>query len=280
MKIAISTESSADLSSALKKMFNIHTIPLTITLGEESFFDSEDAGKKIFEYVEKTKQLPKTSAVNEYQFKEYFEDLLQSCDEVIHLSMGAETSCTCANAKLAAKGLKNVTVIDTKNLCGGMTLLCITAAKLRDKGLTSAEIIAAIEEKIPHVRLNFVPKKLDYLRYGGRCSALQYLGANLLKIRPTITMLDGKVGVGKKYIGNMSSCFSKMCQDVLEKANPDFDMAVIAYTTIDKNQLDFAQTLLKERGFEEIYPIVANGTISCHVGEYAMGIMFIEKSKK
>lgn len=279
MKIAISVESSADLSAELKNKFNITSVPLTIVLGDEEIVDSEDAGKQIFEFVSKTKIMPKTCAVNEYQFKEYFENLLKNYDEVVHLSMSSDISCTYKNAISATENLKKVHVIDTRSLCGGIALLAIYAAKLAKQGLSSKEIVQKVSDRINDVQLNFIPNKLDYLRHGGRCSMLQMLGANLLKIHPTITMANGKTRVGKKYIGTMDSCFKKLCEDVIRKNNPDKSVAIIAYTTITQKQLDFAYDFLREQGFEEIYDIVANGTISSHCGESAMGIMFLNNKK-
>ncbi len=279
MKIAISVESSADLSSELKNKFNISSVPLTIVLGDEEIVDSEDAGKKIFEFVAKTKIMPKTCAVNEYQFKEYFENLLKNYDEVVHLSMSSDISCTYKNAISVSKNLKQVHIIDTRSLCGGIALLAIYAAKLAKQGLASKEIVQKVSDRINDIQLNFIPNKLDYLRHGGRCSMLQMLGANLLKIHPTITMANGKTGVGKKYLGTMDSCFKKLCEDVIRNNNPDKSVAIIAYTTITQKQLDFAYDFLRQQGFEEIYDIVANGTISSHCGESAMGIMFLNNKE-
>ncbi len=278
MKIAISVESSADLSKQIKQKYNISSTPLTIVLGETEMEDCEDAGKKIFEFVQKNKIMPKTCAVNEFQFNEYFSNLLKDYDSVIHISMSSEISCTCLNAKTAAQAFDGkVFVIDSRSLCGGIALLAIYAAKLVEQGLSCQKIIDKVTARIPYVKLCFVPNKLDYLKNGGRVSALALLGANLLKIHPTILMKDGKTGVGKKYIGSIGSCFRKLCEDNLRDASPDKSVAIIAYTNIDQDQLDFAYDFLKQKGFEEIYDIVANGTIASHCGEYAMGIMFIEK---
>ena len=70
--------------------------------------------------------------------------------------------------------------------------------------------------------------------------------------------------------------FKKLCEDVVSQCDPDKSLALIAYTTITDNQLQFAYNFLKEKGFKEIYDVRANGTISSHCGESAMGIMFLE----
>ena len=76
MKIIISTESTCDLTKELIEENNISIIPYTVLLGEDIVTDDASVPAKIFEYVEKTKQLPKTSAINEQTYTEYFEMML------------------------------------------------------------------------------------------------------------------------------------------------------------------------------------------------------------
>ncbi len=277
MKIAISTESSADLSQEVLDKFGIKTTPLTITLGEDSYLDGTFPISKIFDYVNKNKELPRTSAVNEYQFTEYFENLLKEYDAVVHLSMSSKVSCTCSNAVAASQKFDNVFVVDTLSLCGGMALLCIYAQKINNGTLTPQEIVDKVTEKLSKVRVNFVVNKLDYLKHGGRCNFLQLLGANLLKIRPTISMINGKTTSGKKYIGPLDVSYKKMLEDVLKDKDPDKSAVVIPYTTIDEKSLAYAKNFVKQRGFEEVYELQTNSTIASHCGELAMGLIFIEK---
>ena len=65
MKIAITTETTCDLSQDLLKKYNIITIPFTVTLGERSEPDGIITGKDLIDYTMKTGQLGRTSAVNE-----------------------------------------------------------------------------------------------------------------------------------------------------------------------------------------------------------------------
>ena len=79
MKIAISTESTCDLSQELIDQNNINIIPYTVILGDEMVTDNADVPARIFKYVSETGELPKTSAINEMTYKEYFEGLKTIC---------------------------------------------------------------------------------------------------------------------------------------------------------------------------------------------------------
>ena len=116
MKIAISAESTIDLTPELVEKYDIKIVQFTINLGEEAFFDKDISPQDIFEYVEKNKLLPKTSAVNQFQFEQHFENILKEYDAIIHFSLSSEMSSACENAKTASAKFKNVFVIDTRSL--------------------------------------------------------------------------------------------------------------------------------------------------------------------
>ena len=63
MKIAISAESTLDLSKELIKQYDVHVIPFTVLLGEEAYLDGDITSQDIFDYVEKNKILPKTHSI-------------------------------------------------------------------------------------------------------------------------------------------------------------------------------------------------------------------------
>ena len=75
MKIAISAESTIDLPKEQLARFDIHTLPFTLNLGDKSVLDGEIRPEDLFAFTDKTGQLPKTSAVNEYQYREHFKKL-------------------------------------------------------------------------------------------------------------------------------------------------------------------------------------------------------------
>ena len=172
MKIAISLESTADLPQSLIEKYNIEIIPYSVILGDTVVTDDASLPAKIFEYVEKTKELPKTSAINEMQYKEYFENLLKDNDAVVHLSLSSGLTSSTSHAQTAAEKLKNVYVIDSKSLSTGLGLLVLYAADLADAGEEPEAIVKKVEERIPYVQASFVVERLDYLYKGGRCSAL------------------------------------------------------------------------------------------------------------
>ena len=142
--------------------------------------------------------------------------------------------------------------------------------------MDAKEIADRVNARVPNVQASFVLKKLEYLYKGGRCSALSYFGANLLKIRPQIILKEGKMGPYKKYRGNMDKVVANYCKDTLEEFNnPDLSLGFVTYTTATEEMVNVARQSLIDRGFKTIYCTKAGATISSHCGENTLGILYI-----
>lgn len=277
MKIAISVETMADLSAEVIEKYDLKVIPFSVLLGDKTYLDSEITADDIIKFVDENNILPKTSAINNYSYETFFNELLNDYDAVIHFSVSSKLSSSCFNAKTVAASMQNVYVVDTLTLSTGIALLALYACDLRKEGLDAKTIYEKCLRRVDYVQVSFALKRIDYLYKGGRCNMLSYLGANILKIRPQIILKDGKmVGGKKKYRGNFLHVVDKYCSDILEEYNnPDLTRAFFTYTTATQEIKDCVINHLKERGFKDIIVTRTGGTITSHCGEECMGILFI-----
>lgn len=281
MKIAISTESTLDLPKELQKEYDISVIPFTVILGDKSGLDGDITPTEIFEYVDKTGILPKTAAVNEFQFDQYFTKLLRNHDAVIHISLSSGISSACQNAMAAASIMKNVYVIDSESLSTGIALLAIYARKLANEGLKPEEIVEKVKARVPYVQASFVINSLNYLHKGGRCSGLARFSAALFRIKPQIIVANGKMSPQKKYSGKNEKCVDNYCRDTLEEFNnPDLSIAFVTHSHATPEMVNIAKEHLKKRGFKTIYETVAQATITSHCGPKTLGILYINDGTK
>ena len=281
MKIAISCESTVDLPKVLLEKFNIKTIPFTLLIGNNTKLDGEINPDEIIDFVNKNKTLPKTSAVNQFQYEEFFSSILNDYDAIIHFSLSSKISSAYFNALNASKNFKNVYIVDTLSLSTGIALLAIYARKLIDEGDDVKNIYEKCVSRVKSLQVSFVLNRIDYLYKGGRCSMLSLLGANLLRIKPQIIVDCGKMISGKKYRGNFDFVVKNYINDTLnEFNNPDLNNVFITYTTANNDIVDYAYKALKNRGFKNIYVTRANGTITCHCGENCLGILYFNDGDK
>ncbi|HHV75747.1 MAG TPA: DegV family protein [Syntrophothermus lipocalidus] len=281
--IKITADSTCDLSSEILEKLNITLTPLYILVGDEMFRDGVDIKPvDIFRYVDEQGKTCKTAAVNVYDYVCFFEDLSAKHEAVIHICIGSGFSSCYQNAVIAAQDFDNVYVIDSRNLSTGSGHIVYEAALMAQEGLEPSEICRRLEELIPRVDTSFVIDRVDYLYKGGRCSGLEAIGARVLKIKPCIEVIDGKMTVGRKYRGSFESCLEKYVKDRLF-GNQDIDYSRIFIThsfcpkpTVDKVK----EAVRRYADFEEILETDAGCTVSSHCGPYTLGILYMRKSKK
>ena len=281
MKIAISLESTHDLPQELLEKYDIKVIPYQINLGDLSFKDGKYSTEEMFELVEKYKTLPKTTAINEFEYTEFFESLKKDYDAVIHICLSSGITSSCGNAFRAAENVKNVYAVDSLALTTGLGIQAIYARELADKGLSPKEIVEKLNERRDKVQTSFVLERLDYMHKGGRCSSIALLGANLLKIRPRIVLKNGKMMSDKKYRGNMQSVIAKYAEDLFEEFDtPDLARVFITYTTATPEMVAAAKAKCESVGFKEIIETHAGGTIASHCGAHTLGILYYNDGEK
>jgi fatty acid-binding protein DegV len=124
MKIAISAETTHDLPKELVEAFDIKSIPYEIVLGSRVVKDGEISINELFSFVETNKTLPHTTAINEFVYAEYFEELLKEYDAVVHITLSSGLTSSVGNAMRAAENFSNVFIVDSYTLSTGIGLLC------------------------------------------------------------------------------------------------------------------------------------------------------------
>ena len=281
MKIAVSVESTNDLTKELLQTYDIKVIPYEIVLKDKAFKDGELSASELFKFVDECGVLPKTNAINEFEYTEFFEELKKEYDAVIHVALSSGLSSSCGNAFRASDNVENVFVVDSLSLSTGIGMLAIYARELAEQGVEPKEIQRMVQARTENVQASFIVERLDYLYKGGRCNALALLGANVLKIRPRIVVKDGKMGSDKKYRGGMDRVITKYCADVLEEFDtPDLTRAFITYTTATPEMISAARGALIEAGFKNIYETPAGCTIASHCGANTLGVLFFNDGQQ
>lgn len=278
--VMITADSTCDLSPELLERFNIKTIPLTIQLGDESFFDGEGFTPEVmYERYRKDGTLPKTAAAGYQQFIDFFSQFTNAGYQVVHLEISSELSCSFSNACLAAQDLGDVFPVDTQMLSSGVALLAIEGAECRDKGMGAQEIAEHLRSLTGKVDTSFVLDTLEYMWKGGRCSAVTSLGANLLKLKPALEMKDGKLGVYKKYRGAIETVYKQYVKERLagKQVRPGH-VFITNSGEISPEIIQQLDELVRELiPVQEIHHSIAGCTISSHCGPKTLGILFINE---
>jgi DegV family protein with EDD domain len=278
--VVITSDSTCDLSQELLDRYDIPVIPLTITLGEDTFLDgSSFTPLDMYARYKQDGTLPKTSAPSVQEFLDFFSQFTEKGCEVVHLDISSELSNTYNAACMAAEELGHVHVVDSRMLSTGVGLLAIEGAECRDRGMGAQEIAEHLRGLTGKVQTSFVLDTLQFMWKGGRCSAVSALGANLLSLKPGLEMKDGKLGVYKKYRGNIKNVYKQYVKERLQgrRVRPGH-VFITESGEVDDAVLEEICALVRETiPVQEIHHTLAGCTVSTHCGPKTLGILFIEE---
>ena len=279
LKVVITADSASDIPKDVADRYGIEIMPMNVIIDGAEKKDGVDiTASEIFDYVDNTGKIPKTSAVPPAEYEEFFEKFTKDGKAVVHLSFCSELSSTCRNAKMAASTMENVYVIDTLNLGGGIALLAVKGCEMRDEGLGAHEIHEKLMNLVQNTKVSYLLDSIDFLRRSGRCSAAKAFGANLFSVKPCAAMVNGKIEVVKKYIGKSKAVRLQYAGEQLENVdNIDLSTAFVYHSGIDKSELSEIAKLLKIKGFEQVITAFTGCMISLHSGRKAVGIHFLQK---
>ena len=276
----ISADSTLDMPDDFLKLYDIRPIASYVTMGDRTVADWPNLSQQdLFDYVRRSGQLAKTSAANPADYERWFRKLTAEGRPVIHVSKSSGVSSCYQNACIAAQEVGNVWVVDSKYLAGGTSLTILAA--LRTDLKEPAAVAAFMEAFRERVEGSFLIETLEFLRKGGRCSALAAMGANILKLRPEIVFDNGSMRVGKKYRGVYQKCVYQFLEDLLAKL-PDYDtdLVYISHTILDSAFLEELKTWVRKKtDCHQLIEAPASSAISTHCGPNTFGVFFVRKEK-
>ena len=278
--IILASDSTTDLSPELMDRYHVKIVPLTVALGGKSYADGREIDPDaIYDHYTQTGELPKTAAPNIADFYEFFSGCTADGSAVLLFTISAEMSSTYNNARLAAEEFENVYVIDTRNLSTGGGLLVVTAGEMIEEGKPVSEIASYCTALTEKISASFIVDDLEFLHKGGRCSAVAAFGANLLQLKPCITVRDGKMGVGKKYRGKFASVLPKYIEDQLgDGSQLETEHIFVTHAGCDPEIYESCVEKVKSIApFRNVYVTRAGWTISSHCGRNTLGVLFIRK---
>ncbi len=281
MAVKIISDSTCDLSKELLEKYDIAIAPLTVTLGQFSGHDGIDiTPEKIYDYVDQTGDLPKSSAVSTGEYEALFRFWRDQGFEIVHFNISDHFSASFQNACAAAEEIGGVEVVDSANLSTGQGLLVLYAAELAQTGKSAAEIAKECRITASRIEASFVVNTVDYLRKGGRCSALAAVSASLLHIKPCIEVKDGAMHPVKKYHGNINHVIHSYAEDRLkDRTDIDPQRIFITHTLCDEQIVEDVRSIIQryQPEIKEVLETTAGATITTHCGPGTLGVLFIRK---
>lgn len=190
-RIAVVTDSAADLPEAVAHAVHLVRVPLSITLGDTTYVDGVDITPPLFyRLLGDTAGTPRTSQPSVGAFRATYEQLLQSHEGVvsIHLSSGMSGTFQAAASAAAMVDPARIRVIDSRQLCGSLGLVAEAAGRAAAEGKGLDEVAEVARAAVEDVVLFTVIGSLDMSARGGRVPARLARIARALRVHPIITV--------------------------------------------------------------------------------------------
>jgi DegV family protein with EDD domain len=202
-RVAIVTDSTADLAPGTAAAAGIRVVPLFVRFGAEEFRVGVDLTTEQFwtRMLAPDAPFPTTAAPSPGTFQATFEACFaEGADAIVCPTIGSKLSATFQSATLAARALpdREVHVIDTGSTSMSTGIPAQLAAEMATAGATGSEIAAGVRDRLPDVDLYVAVDTLEYLRKGGRLSAARAAIGTLLSVKPIITVRDGIVVMAER----------------------------------------------------------------------------------
>lgn len=201
MVVHIVTDSTADIPLTQAESLAITIVPLTVFFGEDAYQDGvelDNAG--FYRKLQASKALPRTSQPSPATFQQVYTRLIQEGSEgILSIHLSSKLSGTYQSACNAAAALPDdlkktpIEVLDSQSLSAGMAPAILQAAEEAKRGLPLAEIRARTLDRLSRSHILAVLDTLEFVKRGGRIGHARALLANMLSVKPIISLKDGEV---------------------------------------------------------------------------------------
>jgi DegV family protein with EDD domain len=200
-KIAIVTDSTAYIPAEIQRGHEIHSVPLQVIWGSETFRDGIDIQPDLFyTRLAGSKVSPTTSQPSPAAFKEIYEKLAAQGFDIFSMHISGKLSGTmdsATQARAALPGL-NIELHDSlsTSMCLGFQVL--TVARAAEQGASLQECKVLAEQARQNSGVLFVLNTLEFLRRGGRIGGAQAFLGTALNLKPILEVRDGRIeGIDK-----------------------------------------------------------------------------------
>ena len=279
-RIIIVTDSTADLTEQEIQDFNIHVVPLNITIQEEHYLDGETITKEEFKNkMIASSELPMTAQPSIGRFVELYDELGKDGSEIISIHLMNSISGTVNAARQAADITEStVTVVDSDFTSRSMGIIVREAANAAKEGKNAEEVLEVIESTRQRTKLYLTVLNLDNLIKGGRISRVMGAFSNLLNIKLFLEVINGKIEIVQKGRGLKS--LQKKYDEVFEemKAFPngiqEIGIMHAGLNEFNQAQIDTLRELFPEA---KLTIVMTSPIIMSHTGVDAMAVTYLTK---
>lgn len=281
-------DSNCELWHTTVKELGLNVIRMPYILdGEEIFYDmGENTDFKAFFDRMREGSTPKTAALNEYAYTEYFEPILARGEDIYYITFSHQMSGTFNAMKNVIAKLKEkypereIRFKDSKLISLGSGFVTYYGALKYKNGATMDELDAYLDDLIEHTAIYFVVDDLTYLYRGGRVSGVSRVFGNLLGIKPVLHFNEeGKILNIDKVKGFKKALSTLLGYMKTKGSELDQYKVFVLHADCENVANGFVDSIKAQFGNLDVVVQPIGPVIGAHCGPGTIGLIFHAKEK-
>jgi DegV family protein with EDD domain len=279
MSVAIVTDSTADIDSAEAERRAIIVVPLTISFGDDLYFDRVDLSPAgFYERLQDASRLPRTSAPAPGAFLEAFQRAGKDYESVLCITISGRLSGT-YNAATTARGLfadpTRIVVLDSRAATAAEATGVLAATAAASNGMGMSEVAAVASGVFDRQGILVGLETLEYLQRGGRIGRASAFLGGLLSVKPLLTLKQGEVAPSER-VRSRARMLERLAQFALSYPEPE--TVRIAHAAAKSEADELAERIQEARQDAEVSVEWMGPAIGVYAGPGAVGIAVVPKA--
>jgi len=281
MTVKVVVDSTSDIPAQLAKEWDITVVPAYVVFGGKSYRDRLDISEdEVYARLDHDSVFPTTSVPSPQNFADVYNKLADETDEIISIHVTSRESGV-YNSALLGRELVNkkchIEVIDSLSVAMSYGILAIAAAKEAKAGASLEKVAEVVRQSIPRMHLLLVLDTLKYVVRGGRVGKGYGLLGSVLKVKPLLTLRDGKLVLAG--VARTRAKAIRRLYDFVE-GFPQVSEVAVSYTTSKEEAEALAEQIKADFPDIPLYFTRVGPVLGTHAGPGAMGVAVREMGNK
>ena len=215
--VRIVSDSSTLYSPTQAREAGFAVSALSVTIGGKTYREFEEISSRQFVEIINQGHMPTSSQPAIGEVTALYEEF--AGEPILNIAMADGLSGTYNSAVAAAELCEDadITVINTRTLCGPHRYMVETALEMAKAGETLEKIVSWLHERMDSAKSYLIPADFDYLRRGGRLSPLVSKVGKLVGLAPIMTQTDDGCRLTVASIRRGYSAAVKYVAEALQK---------------------------------------------------------------
>lgn len=284
-KIAIVTDSNSGITQQEAKEMGIFVIPMPFLINDEEYYEDVTLNQAQFYEMLQEDATVSTSQPSMESLTKFWDEILETHDEIIYMPMSSGLSGSCQTAMMLAQDYEGkVRVVDNQRISVTQRNAAVDAKKMADAGKSGQEIYDALMRTKLEASIYIMVDTLKYLRKGGRLTPAVAALGTILRIKPVLQIqgekLDtfAKARTAKQGVGVLLDAMKK---DVEERFGSDLEHLHIdiAHSKNEAGAQELKEEILKIYPGIDILVDSLSLNVSCHIGPGALAVAMAKKAE-